>query len=68
MKSLAYTALLACLASSTVAHPGQKWARMLDEIKARAAAPIDSPEDSFEMIGDLVSPGPVTAMGKVSTF
>jgi hypothetical protein len=53
------------LTGETLAHPGQAWARKLREIQERAAAPISSPEDSFEMIGDLVTPGPVTPMGQV---
>jgi hypothetical protein len=38
---------------------------MMAEIQLRAAAPINSVEDSNEMVGDLVSPGPTTPVGQV---
>jgi hypothetical protein len=42
-----------------------QWVKTLAQIKERALLPPDGPEDSFEMIGDLVSPGPVTPNGKL---
>jgi hypothetical protein len=52
----------------TLAHPGSKWAKKMVEVEAeisrRAATPIDSPEDSNELLGDLVTPGPSTPVGK----
>ncbi len=57
-------AVLVILLPSSNAHPGSKWEQKLKEI--RAAAPIDSPEDSTELIGDLVNGGAKTAVGKVS--
>jgi hypothetical protein len=59
------------LATSSFAHPGSKWTKKMAEIEAeitkRAATPIDSPEDSNELLGDLVTPGPSTPVGKVCT-
>jgi hypothetical protein len=53
----------------TLAHPGSQWAKKMTEIEAeivkRAAAPDNSPEDSNELLGDLVKPGPTTPVGKV---
>jgi hypothetical protein len=56
---------LMVLLRSTMAFPGAAWKTKMAEIKARAAAPITSVEDSNEMLGDLVSPGPVTPVGQV---
>lgn len=42
-----------------------KWVRTLAQLKERALLPPDGPEDSFEMIGDLVSPGPTTSIGRL---
>jgi hypothetical protein len=42
-----------------------EWKKKLAQIKERALLPPDSPEDSFEMIGDLVSPGPTTPVGQL---
>jgi hypothetical protein len=59
-------AMLAILLPGVFAYPGGRMAKTLQEIKARGLAPIDSVEDSNEMIGDLVSPGPTTPIGQVS--
>jgi hypothetical protein len=56
------------LLSSTLAFPGAGWKRKMEEIKARAAAPITGVEDSNEMLGDLVTPGPVTPVGQVRIY
>jgi hypothetical protein len=56
---------LATLIPVALAHPGQKWAAKLKEIQERAARPVDGPDDSSELLGDLVTPGPSTAVGKV---
>ena len=61
---LLHTAL-ATLLPVTLAYPGGKWTEKLAEIKARAARPVDSPEDSNELLGDLVTPGPSTPIGQV---
>lgn len=58
-------AMLAILLPGVVAYPGGRMAKNLQIIKARAAAAIDSVEDSDEMIGDLVTPGPTTPVGQV---
>jgi len=42
-----------------------QWTKTLAQIKERALLPPDGPEDSFEMIGDLVSPGPTTPVGEL---
>jgi hypothetical protein len=42
---------------------GKEWAKKLAQIKARAARPIDSPEDSNELIGDLETLGATTPVG-----
>jgi hypothetical protein len=49
----------------TFAFPGGNWRASIAEIRARAAAPITSPDDSNELIGDLLSPGPNTTVGQV---
>ena len=56
---------LATLLSSSVAFSGEGWRAKIAEIRARAAAPITSAEDSNELIGDLVTPGPTTPIGQV---
>jgi hypothetical protein len=55
----------AALSFVTASPHGAAWAKKLAEIKlkARADAP-DGVEDSDEMIGDLVSPGPTTPVGQ----
>lgn len=60
------TILFSSAAVSIVAASphGAMWSKKLAQIKARAIRPIDSPEDSFELIGDLASPGPTTPVGK----
>jgi hypothetical protein len=60
-----WIAILSVLPVSVVSFPGGKFKEAIAEIQARAAAPITSPEDSNELIGDLVSPGPSTTVGKV---
>ena len=58
--------LSSAMATTILAYPGAgKWKQTLAELQRRAAAPIDSPEDSTELLGDLVSPGPTTPVGKV---
>jgi hypothetical protein len=54
------------IASTILAYPGTgKWKQTLAELQRRAATPIDSPEDSNELLGDLITPGPTTPVGKV---
>jgi hypothetical protein len=50
---------------SSLAFPGEGWKARLGELRERAAAPIDSVEDSNELLGDLISPGPSTPVGMV---
>jgi hypothetical protein len=50
-----------------LAHPGAVWRQKLAEIERRGLAPIDSPEDSNELLGDLITPGPTTPVGKVGS-
>jgi hypothetical protein len=58
--------LSSVMATTILAYPGAgKWKQTLAELQRRAAAPIDSPEDSTELLGDLISPGPTTPVGKV---
>jgi hypothetical protein len=65
MKGLAVfiSAGLLALLPHIAAHPGFR--KHIAEIQARAAAPISGPEDSNELLGDLISPGPTTDVGKV---
>ena len=63
--SLLIAALSAVLPFGS-AFPGL--GKALVEIRARAAAPITSVEDSNELVGDLVSPGPSTPVGQVDTL
>jgi hypothetical protein len=62
--TLVHASLMALL-SSAMAFPGEGWKAKMAEIKARGAAPVNSVEDSNEMLGDLISPGPVTPVGQV---
>lgn len=62
--------LSSALATTILAYPGAgkgagKWKQTLAELQRRAATPIDSPEDSNELLGDLLTPGPTTPVGKV---
>jgi hypothetical protein len=56
---------LLSLAAVTLAFPGNGWKAKLGELRERAAAPINSVEDSDELLGDLISPGPSSLVGKV---
>ena len=60
-------AMLVMLLPSAIAYPGGKFAKTLEEIKikARGISPITGPDDSDELIGDLVTPGPTSDTGKV---
>lgn len=59
-------ALSSALATTILAYPGAgKWKNTLSELERRAATPIDSPEDSNELLGDLLTAGPTTPVGKV---
>jgi hypothetical protein len=62
-------AMVATLLPGAEAYPGGKMTKLLDDIKvvARGLAPIDSPQDSNELIGDLVTPGPTSTVGQVSS-
>jgi hypothetical protein len=60
-----WIASLAILPYSVISYPGGKFKEAIAEIQARAAAPITSPNDSNELLGDLVSLGPSTTVGKV---
>lgn len=58
--------LSSALATTILAYPNAgKWKQTLAELQRRAATPIDSPEDSNELLGDLLTPGPSTPVGKV---
>ena len=57
-------AAFAAIIPSVLAFPGME--KAMTDIKARAAAPIASVEDSNELVGDLISPGPNTPVGQVS--
>lgn len=66
------TLLALLLASAVAARPGSKWAGKFKELQQaavefdkRAPSAIRGPNDSDEMIGDLASPGPQTAIGQV---
>jgi hypothetical protein len=62
-------AVFAILLTGAEAYPGGKMTKLLDDIKivARGLAPIEGPQDSNELIGDLVTPGPTSPVGQVST-
>jgi hypothetical protein len=57
--------LLQNLQSFSFAFPSKDWKASIAEIRERAAAPITSPDDSNELIGDLLSPGPTSPVGEV---
>jgi hypothetical protein len=68
LDTLYTTSVLLTLFSSTYGYPGGKhggFAKTLNEIKKRAAAPITGPLDSNELIGDLATVGPQSDVGKV---
>ncbi|KAF2396891.1 heme peroxidase [Trichodelitschia bisporula] len=60
------TLLFAALFSGpTFAAPGSEWKeRLATEVERRAARPANGPDDSSELLGDLVTPGPTTPIGK----
>lgn len=60
------SATLSFVTASPTSHAahGRQWARKMAEIRARADNIDDSGEDSFELIGDLVSPGPTSKTSK----
>ncbi|KAF2673131.1 heme peroxidase [Microthyrium microscopicum] len=61
--SILFRIALFTLLGSTSAFPG--WAKQLEEIKRRdTGGAVDSAQDSTELLGDLVSPGPQTDVGK----
>ena len=62
-----FLASLAILSAvpETLAHPGNFWKEKLPEIQARAARPARGADDSSELLGDLVKPGPRTEVGKL---
>jgi hypothetical protein len=62
---LASLAILSATVPETLAHPGSVWKERLAEIQARAARPVDGPDDSSELLGDLVTLGPNTKVGKL---
>jgi hypothetical protein len=51
------------------AYPGGKLSKTLEDIKikihSRGISPNTGPDDSFELIGDLVTPGPTSNVGKL---
>lgn len=55
------------LLTQTLAHPGHgaMWKERLSEIQERAARPVDDPDDSSELLGDLVTPGPTSPVGHI---
>jgi hypothetical protein len=59
------SACLLGLLSSSLAFSGPGWREKIAQIKARAAAPITSVEDSNEMIGDLTTSAPRSPVGQV---
>jgi len=61
---LASVAFLAAV-PETLAHPGNFWKEKLVEIQARAARPVDGPDDSSELLGDLATKGPKTDVGRL---
>jgi hypothetical protein len=61
--------LFATLLLGVSAYPGGKLAKTIEDIKikvhARGVSPITGSDDSFELIGDLVTPGPTSSVGKL---
>jgi Peroxidase len=57
-------AALAGLLQSASGYPAGGWAALLRGIQQKAADPNTGPSDSSEMIGDLISPGAITPIGK----
>ncbi|TID18868.1 class II peroxidase [Venturia nashicola] len=58
--------LSSALATTVLAYPGAgKWKKTLSELQRRTATPVDSPEDSNELLGDLLTTGPTTSVGKL---
>jgi hypothetical protein len=65
------SSVLLALIGSTNGYPGGKhgsFAATFEEIKRRAAAPIAGPLDSNELIGDLLTVGPKSEVGKVRSL
>lgn len=64
------SSVLLTLFSNTNGYPGGKgggFAKTINEIRERAAAPITGPLDSDELIGDLLTVGAKSDVAKVST-
>ena len=65
LPSLLGTVALLSYIPETLAHPGSGWKAKIAEIQKRGARPADGPDDSSELLGDLVSPGPKTDVGRL---
>lgn len=61
---LASLAILSAVPES-LAYPGSFWKGKLVEIQARATRPAEGPNDSNELLGDLILPGPRTEVGSL---
>jgi hypothetical protein len=48
-----------------LAHPGSAWKAKVAEIQKRAARPARGADDSSELLGDLINPGPRTEVGRL---
>ena len=56
VSDLLASVVLVASVPTTVAFGGAAWKATIADIKARAARPVDGPNDSNELLGDLVSP------------
>jgi hypothetical protein len=58
--------VLAVLASLLPAsgYPAGGWTALMNEIQEKGIDPNTGPNDSSELIGDLISPGAITPVGQ----
>jgi hypothetical protein len=57
-------AVIASLLKTTTSYPAGGWTALMNEIRQKGIDPNTGPNDSFELIGDLISPGVTTPVGQ----
>jgi hypothetical protein len=57
-------AAIASLLKTATSYPSGGWTALMNEIQQKGIDPNTGPNDSSEMIGDLISPGATTPVGQ----
>jgi hypothetical protein len=60
-------AVMASILQTSLGYPAGEWNAKFQEIQARGVDPNTGPNDSSEMIGDLIYPGAITPVGQART-